>query len=157
MAACLQPPTLGDSLSAVLFALALANAPQSRCPDAVTTIEVNACLGAALMDLDKEMDRYYDAAVDRLKAEHRAPADEALSELARAQTAWRTYRDAECGAVYSYWREGTIRTNVALNCQISLTRLRVFSLWRDWLTYPDSTPPILPRPDLAAALVEGLR
>lgn len=144
-------------MSAFLFALALASAPQPRCPDAVTTIEVNACLGAALADVDKEMDRYYDAAVARLKAEDRAPADEALLELARAQAAWRTYRDAECGAVYSYWREGTIRTSVALSCQISLTRLRVFSLWRDWLTYPDSTPPILPRPDLAAALAEGPR
>ncbi|PHY21796.1 lysozyme inhibitor LprI family protein [Caulobacter sp. BP25] len=144
-------------MSALLFALALASVPQPRCPNAVTTIEVNTCLGAALMDLDKEMDRYYDAAVARLTAEHRAPANDALSELARAQTAWRTYRDAECGAVYSYWREGTIRTTVALDCQISLTRLRVFSLWRDWLTYPDSTPPILPRPDLAAALAEGLR
>lgn len=144
-------------MTALLFALALASAPEPPCPNAVTTMAVNECLAGLLTGLDKEMDRYYDAAVGRLKAEQRAPADEALSGLIRAQAAWRVHRDAECDAVYSYWREGTIRTTAALDCQISLTRLRIFSLWRDWLTYPDSTPPILPRPDLKPVLSEGDR
>lgn len=141
-------------MAALLFVLALASAPRPSCPDARTTVEVNECLSEALKGFDGEMKRYYEAAVKRLKAEQRPAADEALTGLVRAQEAWRTYRDAECGALYAYWREGTIRTSFELECDIRLTRARTVSLWRDWLTYPDSTPAILPRPDLADLVSE---
>jgi uncharacterized protein YecT (DUF1311 family) len=141
-------------LAALFFALALASAPKPSCPDARTTVEVNDCLNEALKGFDGDMRRYYEAAVKRLAAEQRPPADDALSGLVRAQKAWRAYSDAECDAVYDYWREGTIRTSFELQCSIRQTRLRTFSLWRDWLTYPDSTPSILPRPDLADLVSE---
>ncbi len=144
-------------MAALLFALALASAPAPSCPNAGTTVEVNQCLGAALKGFDGEMKRYSEAAVKRLRAEQRPAADDALSGLVRAEEAWRAYRDAECGALQTYWREGTIRTSVELECRIRLTRWRTFSLWRDWLTYPDSTPAILPRPDLADLVSEQRR
>ncbi|HJV40505.1 lysozyme inhibitor LprI family protein [Caulobacter sp.] len=135
-------------MAALLFALALASAPKPSCPDARATVEVNECLNEALKGFDGEMKRYYEAAVKRLKAEQSPAANDAVSGLVRAQEVWRAYSDAECGALHDYWREGTIRTSFELECRIRLTRLRTFSLWRDWLTYPDSTPVILPRPDL---------
>ena len=56
------------------------------------------------------------------------------------------YRDAECGAVYDYWSGGTIRGTEQLACQIDLTRRHTHTIWRLWLTYMDSTPPLLPEP-----------
>jgi hypothetical protein len=33
-----------------------------------------------------------------------------------------------------------------LSCQIKLTQLHTHTIWLEWLTYMDSTPPILPEP-----------
>lgn len=142
-------------MPAVLIALALVAVPASECQNARTTIEANACLAGVLDDADRQMDRYYDAAVQRLRSQQ-GPAAEALTQLASAQAAWRTYRDAECGAVFTNWRDGSVRVAAETRCRIGATRMRTFSIWWSWLTYADSTPPILPRPDVSAVLTEGL-
>jgi hypothetical protein len=41
---------------------------------------------------------------------------------------------------------------MALNCQIRLTRMRTYTIWLHWLTYMDSTPPLLPKPDIESVL-----
>ncbi len=74
----------------------------------------------------------------------------ALAEFDKAQTAWIAYRDAECGAIYDYWSSGTIRNTIALTCEIDLTRRHTHTVWSEWLTYMDSTPPILPEPSTAS-------
>ena len=56
--------------------------------------------------------------------------------------------------MFDFWRGGTIRVGMELDCRIRLTRLRTFALWRDWLTFADSTPPLLPRPDLQSIMTE---
>lgn len=143
-------------MPAVLIALALVAVPASTCQDAKTTTETNACLAGVLDDAQQQMDRYYDAAVRRLRPQQGPAAAAALSQLASAQAAWRTYRDAECGAVFAHRSEGSIRIAAETRCRIGATRMRTFSIWWSWLTYADSTPPILPRPDLSAVLTEGL-
>ena len=74
---------------------------------------------------------------------------EALVDFDKAETLWTSYREAECGAVYDYWRAGTIRTSMELTCEIDLTQRHTHTVWSEWLTYMDSTPPILPEPKLA--------
>ncbi|WP_297506363.1 lysozyme inhibitor LprI family protein [uncultured Caulobacter sp.] len=138
----------------VLLALAAAASTASPCANAVTTLDMNACLARQQTAVEADLNRYYGAAVKRLRAEKGDALTKALPSLIKGQRAWLAYRDGECGAVEAYWNGGTIRTAMALNCRISLTRLRVFSIWRDWLTYADSTPPILPRPDLAPVIAE---
>jgi hypothetical protein len=59
---------------------------------------------------------------------------------------------SECGAVYKNWIGGSIRGSMALNCQDRLTRMRTYTIWLHWLTYMDSTPPLLPRPDIESVL-----
>lgn len=149
-------------MQSLLAALALAaspvsSAPADPCASAVTTLDVNACLANQATVLEAELNRYYRAATARLRAEKDVAERQALPGLIKAQRAWLAYRDAECGAVYDYWSGGTIRTTMALTCRLNVTRLRVYSIWRDWLTYADSTPPILPRPDLKPVLEEGDR
>ena len=73
--------------------------------------------------------------------------DEAVVTAIRmGDSAFEAYRENECGAVYEQWRDGTIRNMMSLTCSIGLTDERTRTIWSSWLTYMDSTPPILPEP-----------
>ncbi|HLZ76236.1 lysozyme inhibitor LprI family protein [Phenylobacterium sp.] len=141
-----------------VLALALASTLATRgahappgCPGE-TTLEINACFGERLQRADAELARYAAAARSRLKREAATapPGDtsaaKALGGFQASERAWSAYRDAECGAVYDNWSAGTIRTVEDLACRIGLTRLRTHTVWENWLTYMDSTPPVLPEP-----------
>lgn len=126
-----------------LIALVLQVAAPAACPG-TTTIEVNACLSSGLAADQAGLDRYLAAARGRVAAEH--PATVPLFD--RAQAAWLAYRDKSCGAAGDFWAGGTIRVARELQCRQRLTRARIHDVWREWLTYPDSTPPLLPEPVL---------
>ena len=138
-----------------LFALALflQSAEPVSCPGADTP-SVDACASAELAAADAELNRYYQAAMRRLRSEGEA---QTAKELVEAQRAWIRYRDAECASVYQNWIGGTIRTHMSITCHTRLTKLRTHVIWSHWLTYADSTPPILPRPDLASVLQDKAR
>jgi uncharacterized protein YecT (DUF1311 family) len=134
-----------------IFALALGAAAvpgAGHCPGS-STQEVDACLASRFDEADAELNRYYQAAIKRLR-EERETASEQM--LVRAERSWVAYRTSECGAVYENWIGGSIRGSMALNCQIRLTRMRTYTIWLHWLTYIDSTPPILPRPNIESVL-----
>jgi uncharacterized protein YecT (DUF1311 family) len=134
---------------AILAAVSAVNAAQPAAPPCPgeTTLEINACLGRQLDAVDADLSRYVAAARKRLVAE----APSALGDFDKAETAWTAYRKAECDAVYDNWSGGTIRDAMDLTCQIQITRLHTQTLWLNWLTYMDSTPPILPEPPLQTA------
>lgn len=127
-------------MSIIIAALLLAAG--NTC-DRSTTREVERCLAADLDLADGELNRYYAAATKRLTEQQDTAA---LAELRAAERAWIAYRDAECDAVYESWGQGTIRGAMNLGCRIGLTEARTATIWRNWLTYADSTPPILPKP-----------
>lgn len=126
---------------ALLVASAAPSAP-AACPGS-TTIEVNACRKQAFDRADAQLNRYYQAAVSY--ARQHEPATIA-HQLVKSQRSWLAYRDAECGAVFDRWGGGTIRVSMDLDCRTRLTENRTLVLWNNWLTFVDSTPPILPRP-----------
>lgn len=107
------------------------------------TVSIDACAQADFEAADVELNRYYRAALQRLRSEKE---DKAAEALVTAQRAWIRYRDAECSAVYENWSGGSIRTLMYLDCRTGLTKARTEAIWSHWLTYMDSTPPILPRP-----------
>lgn len=111
--------------------------------DGSTTRDVEQCLAAELRRADAELNRYYAAATKRLTDQQDMTA---LAKLRAAERAWIAYRDAECDAVYESWGQGTIRGSMNLGCRISLTKARTATIWHNWLTYADSTPPDLPKP-----------
>ncbi|MBC3941376.1 lysozyme inhibitor LprI family protein [Sphingomonas albertensis] len=134
-----------------IFALALGAAAvpgAGHCPGS-STQEVDACLASRFDEADAELNRYYQATIKRLR-EERETASEQM--LVRAERSWVAYRTSECGAVYENWIGGSIRGSMALNCQIRLTRMRTYTIWLHWLTYIDSTPPVLPRPNIESVL-----
>jgi uncharacterized protein YecT (DUF1311 family) len=126
----------------IILAAALLAAAPADC-DGDTTTRVEACLADGFAAADAELNRYYRAAVRRLTSEKQT---DALAQLRRAETAWIAYRDAECGAVRTWWSPGSISDAEAATCRIRITQARTATIWRDWLTYADSTPPILPPP-----------
>lgn len=111
--------------------------------DGSTTRDVEQCLAADLDRADAELNRYYAAATKRLTEQQDTVA---LAKLRTAERVWIAYRDAECNAVYESWGQGTIRGAMNLGCLIALTEARTTTIWRNWLTYADSTPPILAKP-----------
>lgn len=144
--------------TALIQESAPSSAPQDAivCDRAGNTIELNAC-GA--LDLERErarMQRYLEAAYSRA---HDSDTSDSLygeptqstAYLQSAQAAWVAYADIRCLGLYDQWKGGTIRTLMALGCRIEATRQRTHDIWADYLTYPDSTPPVLPEPVLSVA------
>lgn len=123
----------------------------AECREAGTTIEINECF-AALAEAERlRMDAYYAVAVSTLREEAEDGGEQAVADLEAGQKAWETYAEAACGAVYTRWQAGTIRVVKALQCQRDLTRERTQHLWREYISYEDSTPPPLPEPTGYAA------
>jgi hypothetical protein len=137
-------------LIALAFAATLATRgarPEPPCPGAATPA-VERCLQDRLSGAEAELARYVAAADARLRQQvGRDPAAaRARQRFEAAEQAFAAYRDAECGAVFEAWSGGTIRNAMEIVCRLRITRLHTHTLWREWLTYMDSTPPILPEP-----------
>jgi len=119
------------------------------------TREVNRCFEQRLERAVDDLGRYAAAARRRLKQEAaEAPSGsggggDPTRGFDAAEKAWSAYREAECAAVYEHWAGGTIRTAKEINCRIRLTRLHTHTVWQEWLTYADNTPPILPEPPVS--------
>jgi uncharacterized protein YecT (DUF1311 family) len=131
-----------------MLILALAVIAADPC-DGSSTPEVNACLARQADTAQAELDRYLATARAKLAHEGAEPASDTPKLLAgfdAAEHAWEDYRKQQCDNIYVHWQGGTIRGAMALGCQISLTRQRTHVVWEDYLTYMDSTPPVLPEP-----------
>lgn len=111
------------------------------CRESTTTLELNQCAMQKLDTAEDEMRRYLEKSLDR------HGDDKKLTEaIENAQKAWRSYRGAHCNSIYTMWRQGTIRDVMSLECQTRLTKQRTHELWLEFLTYMDSTDPVLPEP-----------
>jgi uncharacterized protein YecT (DUF1311 family) len=132
------------------IALAVAVTSVGPCPG-TSTRQVNACFDTRFKESDAILNRSFQAALNRARKES---GRETAQRFIQAERSWVAFRDAECGSVFDYWSGGTIRVSMELDCRIRLTRLRTYTIWRDWLTYADSTPPLLPRPDVESVLSE---
>tara|TARA_B100000941_G_scaffold171129_1_gene121945 strand:+ start:22 stop:690 length:669 start_codon:yes stop_codon:yes gene_type:complete len=120
---------------------ALAPDHPQRCPDAMTTLDMNKCYADVLSRADERREAYLGKAVER-----HANRPDLAEQIKVSDAAFLAYRNAECGAVHEDWKEGTIRGVMGLTCRIAMTDHRTLTIWRNWLTYMDSTPPILPEP-----------
>jgi uncharacterized protein YecT (DUF1311 family) len=106
-----------------------------------TTIEMDECMSEILARSTQRKDQYLAAALAR----HDDSPD--LAKMIRqSDAASEAYRKQECDALYEDNKEGTIRNYVYLSCAIALVDERTRTIWQNWLTYADSTPPVLPEP-----------
>ena len=131
-------------LDLILAAAVLQINPTERlCDDSGTTVAVNACLAERLKRANDRLDRYLKAALHKYEGD-----DERAVRLGiqASQTAFEAYRAIECHTVFEDWKDGTIRGSMELGCEIGMSDDRTHDIWRHWLEYMDSTPPILPEP-----------
>ncbi|MEZ9146781.1 lysozyme inhibitor LprI family protein [Vibrio sp. 10N.286.52.C3] len=131
-----------SALIAVCFSFsALAYEGVVDCENAMNTIEINHCAAIELESAQAELDKYLAASF-----EHNAYDAELVASIKKAQESWQAYMTAHCDSVYTQWRDGSIRGVMALSCKTTLTKQRTHEVWANFLTYMDSTPPVLPEP-----------
>ena len=129
-----------------LVTLAFASASSANeldCDNVYTTIEINQCAAIELESAQKEMQQYLAKSL-----EHKNNDPELVKAIKHAQDEWAKYLEAHCNSVYTQWRDGTIRGVMSISCHTKLTKQRTHELWLNFLTYMDSTPPVLPEPKL---------
>jgi uncharacterized protein YecT (DUF1311 family) len=114
------------------------------CPDAKNTLTLNQCV-LHEMELTTSNYKAYIEAVRAMLARPAPPipdmsgpavgpsgpeATPATDTAAfdKAETAWQTYAAAECGAVDTHWRGGTIVNFEIGSCHLRLTRARMDEL-----------------------------
>ncbi|MFP2767892.1 lysozyme inhibitor LprI family protein [Oceanisphaera sp. KMM 10153] len=111
------------------------------CNDPKNTIEINECAISELGSAKAELRKYLEAGFER----HAGDAT-LIASIKVAQEDWRAYMASHCNSVYTQWRDGTIRGLMAISCKTKLTKQRSHEIWDNFLTYMDSTPPVLPEP-----------
>lgn len=117
------------------------SAGEDDCENANTTLEINHCASVELVGANVEMQRYLSASLS-----HNDYDAQLVEAIRQSQIAWESYRDAHCGAVFTQWRDGSIRVMMDISCRTQLTYLRTHELWANFLTYMDNSPPVLPEP-----------
>ena len=124
--------------------------PPAICEPTVTNEDVLECLRQDQEAVDATRRRYTAAVLEQIKARGEEDGDpewkEDRDQFLIADKLWDQTATAHCDAVYRWWRRGTIRFAFSAACHIHMTQLRTHTIWREWLTYPDSTPPVLPEP-----------
>ncbi len=118
------------------------SAPSYDCDG--TTVAINDCLAAIRERAEEREKLYFKTALGESGF---TDGESELHTLMRAsQAAAVQHRAQECGAVYEFWKSGSIRNAMSLRCSIRLIDQRTHTIWRNWLTYQDSSAPILPEP-----------
>jgi uncharacterized protein YecT (DUF1311 family) len=114
-----------------------------QCKDPKSTIKMNECISRQVKTAEEELSKYFEES-------RRQYADEpkAIEALHRAQNSWLKFRKDHCDAIYEKWSGGTISGAMHGSCLLEQTRRRTHDLWDTYLTFMDSTPPILPEPKL---------
>ncbi len=113
------------------------------CKNAMNTFEINQCASMALDSAQAELTKYLEASF-----EHNANDPDLVSAIQVAQKDWQSYMSSHCNSVYTQWRDGSIRGVLAISCKTQLTRQRTHEIWKNFLTYMDSTAPVLSEPSM---------
>lgn len=118
-----------------------ATADEVDCSQAGTTLEIEECSREQIGALEVELDEYLAAAREHMEGE-----EAVLAALDLAQQSWLDYRREHCLAVRELWAGGSIRGVMMNQCLLHQTRQRIWDIWETYLTFMDSTPPLLPEP-----------
>ncbi|HWU14899.1 MAG TPA: lysozyme inhibitor LprI family protein [Caulobacter sp.] len=146
--ACTSRQCMSDAYQAQIARLMAISDKPAPCINAGTTPEVEACAAEYAHRDDRELVRYIAAARKSLSEDSvfTESAKAALKEFDASQAAWEAFRKAECDAVYTHWSDGTIRGAMYQSCWQAVTQARTRLVWKTWLQFMDSTPPLMPEP-----------
>lgn len=111
------------------------------CDKAFNTLEINYCAKVELDKAEAEMQRYLDKSIAQYIADSNV-----VESINIAQSAWLSYSKSQCDSVFTMFRDGSMRVVMTLSCRTKLTQQRTHELWSQYLTYMDSSEPVLPEP-----------
>lgn len=107
------------------------------CANAGNTIELNICAGRDVAALQENLRFYTDAAYAVIRENGDNDPEQIIAEIAEGERLWHAYVQAACGAVYTQWQQGTIRTVMAASCRMELISERTHYIWREFLAPMD--------------------
>ncbi|EDM66228.1 MAG: DUF1311 domain-containing protein [Moritella sp.] len=111
------------------------------CDKAFNTLEINYCAKVELDQAEAEMKLYLDKSIAQYIADTHV-----VESINIAQSAWQSYSKSQCDSVFTMFRDGSLRVVMTLSCRTKLTQQRTYELWSQYLTYMDSSAPVLPEP-----------
>jgi len=90
------------------------------------TPEIEYCANREFQKADRKLNVTYNQILTQIKANPSMnPMGKSMrSEFVKAQRNWIAFRDAECGAHYTYYIDGTIRGLMFVSCKTQLTEQR---------------------------------
>lgn len=111
------------------------------CENPMTTADMNYCARQDVIKAEDTMNTYLIATINANRHD-----TETVEAIMQSQTDWQKYRDSYCDAVYSHWRDGTIRGVMSISCEQALTEQRTHQLWQDFLRPMDDEEAVLSKP-----------
>jgi uncharacterized protein YecT (DUF1311 family) len=129
--------------------------PKPDCENGgVSTFDMVRCGDIELIKAEVEQQRYFKIARARFVENVNDASNEdtdvdkrkAIDTFDSSQRNWERYSDEHCSSYRYNWKGGTIAGPYNVWCRLELTRERTWEIWKYWLHYADSTPPILPEP-----------
>ncbi|WP_170517120.1 lysozyme inhibitor LprI family protein [Ruegeria atlantica] len=118
-------------LITLLFSSAALADPTLECSDASSQVEIGVCVGQMEDRVNLALDESYGFAMQSAKElDEITERVEAQPALEASQSAWASYRDAQCEAVGASYGGGS-GTGIAITaCRVDLGRARVDELLR---------------------------
>lgn len=125
-----------------IFSGATYASTEVSCSDVKNYDEETLCLEQVLERSSELRKQYFRVSLNRYSHDQ-----DIVRSILESDKFWLAYRDAQCSAIYTKWGGGYVRFRAHTGCLISMNRARTTELWQSFLTYVDSTPPVLPRPN----------
>jgi uncharacterized protein YecT (DUF1311 family) len=150
-----SPPPAATSDAAAAASQAAGSHPETpfSCVRDGSMPEIKMCAAEDMAAETERMQRYLEAARTRANTADEAsveygPRTRQAAWLSESQQAWEVYAERRCEGVHEATSGGTIGSLGWMGCMIEATRQRTHDIWSDYLTYWDTTPPVLPEPVL---------
>ncbi|RXJ73285.1 hypothetical protein CS022_10765 [Veronia nyctiphanis] len=111
------------------------------CDKAISTYDLGQCALKEVEQAEQQLEKYLAEALVFNQEDK-----ELVASIKVAQEKWQVYAKSHCDSVYTQYRQGSIRGMMALDCKKMLIKRRTHDIWSNFLTYMDSSPPVLPEP-----------
>ena len=121
----------------VCLALSSASAvARANCADPQSNLEMKICASENLTKAEGELNAAFERALQAAKAQYesvrRDPGFESMpnmpEELRKAQHAWESFRDANCGYQNLIYYGGSMASLAVIGCRLDMTKARIKEL-----------------------------
>ncbi|MGL5038386.1 MAG: lysozyme inhibitor LprI family protein [Aeromonas sp.] len=103
-----------------------------NCANVISTQDINECGRIEMGKTEKELNIVYQRVISQLKkiSKGASVTDKSAlpDKLIQAQRFWIKFRESDCGAVYTFWSDGSIRGAMYTSCMQQRAQQRIEEL-----------------------------